>query len=198
MPSESITDLVADHLTPEEQTLLLELARSSIEQTLEGKGLIPLVLDDFPIALRQQGSSFVTLKVEERLRGCVGALEAFLPLAEDVRKHAIGAALFDYRFPPLRLYELPEMRIEISRLKPTRPLHYTCPEDLLISLRPGIDGVVLMDEQRRATFLPKVWLTIPEPDIFLSLLCQKMGAPPDTWRKKMLTILTYEVEDFQE
>jgi AMMECR1 domain-containing protein len=56
----------------------------------------------------------------------------------------------------------------------------------------------MFDEPRRATFLPKVWLTIPEPELFLSLLCQKMGAHADTWRKKMLTILTYEVEDFQE
>jgi AmmeMemoRadiSam system protein A len=198
MPSESKTDLVADQLTPEEQTFLLVLARSSIEQTLEGKDLIPLVFDDLPAALRQQCSSFVTLKIEERLRGCVGSLEALLPLAEDVRRHAIGAALFDYRFPPLKLGELPGVRIEISRLKPPRRLHYTCPEDLLLALRPGIDGVVLIDEPRRATFLPKVWQTVPEPDVFLSLLCQKMGAHPDTWRQKMLTILTYDVEDFYE
>jgi AMMECR1 domain-containing protein len=69
---------------------------------------------------------------------------------------------------------------------------------LLAKLRPGIDGVVLSDGLRRATFLPQVWEKLPEPELFLEHLCQKMGAPADLWRKKHLEVLIYQVEEFHE
>jgi AmmeMemoRadiSam system protein A len=140
----------------------------------------------------------VTLTSHGELRGCIGALEATQPLVEDVRIHAIAAALEDYRFPPVHPEELPFIKIEISRLTTPQPLDYRDPADLLSQLRPGVDGVVLRDGMRRATFLPQVWEKVPEADIFLGMLCRKMGAPTETWRKKKLTVLTYQVEEFHE
>lgn len=190
--------MATDTLTPEERSLLLRLARQALEAAVCGERLIPLKLVEFPLHLTQPGASFVTLTRHGELRGCVGTLEACEPLAEDVREHAKAAALQDYRFPPVQPEELPEIEIEISCLTPPVPLDYHCPEELLTLLHPGIDGVVLRDGIRRATFLPQVWEKIPDPSNFLSYLCQKMGADSSLWQYKKLQVFTYRVEEFHE
>jgi uncharacterized protein len=190
--------MTEDKLTTEEKQTLLELARQALEDGVRGQKLAQLDLYALPPRLQEQGASFVTLTVHGNLRGCIGALEPYQPLAEDVREHAIAAALQDYRFPNVRPEELPQIDIEISRLTPPAPLEYTTPGDLLSKLRPGIDGVVLRDDARRATFLPQVWEKLPDPADFLDSLCYKMGAAPDLWRKKHLDVLVYQVEEFHE
>ncbi len=187
-----------NRLTSEERRILLQIARQALESGVRGEPLPPLQLDQLPPRLRQKGSAFVTLTRRGQLRGCIGGLEAYQPLAEDVRQHAIAAALQDYRFPPVEPHELSEINIEISCLTTPEPLQYEKPEDLPKLLRPGIDGVVLKDGLRRATFLPQVWDKIPEPEAFLDMLCQKMGAPADLWRRKKLDVFVYRVEEFHE
>ena len=189
---------MADELGGEERTLLLKLARQALEQGVRGAPLEPLDLDALPPALRYPGVTFVTLTIDGELRGCVGALEAYLPLAEDVRAHAVAAAIQDYRFTPVTPQEAAQLKIEISRLTSLAPLEYQDAEELLASLRPGVDGVILGDGLRKATFLPQVWEKIPEPDRFLSYLCQKMGAEDDLWQVKKLLVYTYQVEEFHE
>ncbi|TLN23663.1 AmmeMemoRadiSam system protein A, partial [bacterium] len=132
------------------------------------------------------------------LRACIGALEAYQPLVDDVREHAAEAAQEDFRFYPVRPKEVAHIQIEISRLTQPQPLEYSSPEDLVARLRPGVDGVILRDGLHRATFLPQVWEKLPEPSAFLSHLCAKMGAAENAWRKKRLTVLTYQVEEFHE
>ena len=61
-----------------------------------------------------------------------------------------------------------------------------------------MDGVILRDGRRRATFLPQVWEKIPDKVEFMENLCYKMGEAPDVWRQKHLEVLTYEVEEFKE
>ena len=190
--------MTENKLTTEEKQTLLELARQALEDSVRGQKLAQLDLHALPPLLQEQGASFVTLTIHGNLRGCVGALEPYQPLAEDVREHAIAAALQDYRFPNVRPEELPQIDIEVSRLTPPAPLKYTTPDDLLSKLRPGIDGVVLRDGARRATFLPQVWEKLPDPADFLGSLCYKMGAAPDLWRQKHLDVLTYQVEEFHE
>jgi len=190
--------MTADKLTAEEKRTLLELAREALEGGVRGKKLAPLDLDSLPPRLREQGASFVTLTVAGNLRGCIGALEPYQPLAEDVREHAVAAALQDFRFPNVEPEELPQIAIEVSRLTPSAALEYTTPEDLLTKLHPGVDGVVLRDGPRRATFLPQVWEKLPDPACFLENLCYKMGVAPDQWRKKHLDVQVYRVEEFHE
>jgi len=190
--------MVPDRLTPEEKQYLLKLARQSLEKGVCGENLPQIELDTLTPHLRELGASFVTLTRRGDLRGCIGALEPYQPLAEDVREHAVAAALDDYRFPSVTPSELPEIKIEISRLTFPEPLEYNRPEDLSRLVRSGIDGVILRDGSRRATFLPQVWEKIPDVDMFLSQLCMKMGASPDTWRRKKLKVELYQVEEFHE
>lgn len=190
--------MVEDRLTTEEKQTLLRLAREALEIGVSGKKLPPLELTSMPPRLQEQGASFVTLTTRGNLRGCIGALEPYQPLAEDVREHAIAAALQDYRFPNVKPEELSHIEIEISRLTIPVPLEYSTPEDLLSKLRPGIDGVLLRDGPYRATFLPQVWEKLPDSAEFLDNLCYKMGVSPDLWRKKHLEVFMYKVEDFHE
>lgn len=187
-----------EKLTDEEKAYLLKLARQALELGVRGQPLPPLDLDSLTPTLRENGASFVTLTIDGELRGCVGTLEPHQPLAEDVREHAVAAALEDYRFPPVNEAELPKIKIEVSRLTLPTPLAYTDAQDLLAKLRPGVDGVVLRDGWRRATFLPQVWEKIPDRAEFLDNLCYKMGIAPNTWRQKHLEVLVYEVEEFHE
>ena len=185
-------------LNEQEKTVLLSLARRSIELAVNQHPLPQLNLDDYSPLLREKGASFVTLMIRGELRGCIGALEPYQPLVQDVCEHAAAAALEDYRFPPLTPDEVALIEIEISRLTTPQPLEYHAPEDLVKCLRPNIDGVVLRDGFRRSTFLPQVWEKLPDPAAFLSHLCQKMGAPANLWRKKPLDVFTYQVEEFRE
>jgi AmmeMemoRadiSam system protein A len=188
-----------NRLTSEERQILLRLAREAIECAVHGQELTPIHLATLPLPLQEDGSSFVTLTFYGQLRGCIGSLEAYQALAQDVREHAVGAALKDPRFPPLRASELNGIQIEISCLTRCVPLEYSDAQDLLSKLRPHVDGVILRDGfVRRATFLPQVWEKIPDPAEFLDNLCFKMGADPDLWRRQHLDVLTYQVEEFHE
>jgi AmmeMemoRadiSam system protein A len=187
-----------DRLTPEEKQTLLRISRQSLEAAVRGQGLPALERASLTPRLLADGASFVTLTMHGDLRGCIGALQPYQPLAADVREHAAAAALEDYRFHPVEPAELAEIAVEVSRLTVPTPLEYSTPEDLLSKLQPGTDGVILRDGVNRATFLPQVWEKIPEPAEFLASLCYKMGAAPDTWRRQHLEVLVYRVEEFHE
>ncbi len=187
-----------DKLTHEEKKALLRLARQSLEAGVRGTRLPTLDPAELTPTLKAEGAAFVTLTIHGDLRGCIGALEPYQSLAEDVREHAVAAALEDPRFPQVQENELAKIQIEVSRLTLPTPLDYEGPEDLLGKLRPGMDGVILRDGFRRATFLPQVWEKIPEAAAFLANLCYKMGAAPDTWKRKHLEVLVYQVEEFHE
>jgi uncharacterized protein len=187
-----------DHLSDEEQKVLLRLAREAMEGAVkEGK---PPRLDSSTLTprLKEQGASFVTLTIGGQLRGCIGALQAYQPLAEDVREHAIAAALEDPRFPPVESQELNAINIEVSYLTEPYPLEYSSTDELIKKLHPNVDGVILSDGLRRATFLPQVWEKIPDPANFLDNLCYKMGANADAWKRKHLDVMIYQVQEFHE
>lgn len=185
-------------LTDAERHFLLKIAREALENGVLGKPPPVLQLEQLSNNLRKAGASFVTITRRGMLRGCIGALEPYQELVEDVIEHAAAAALEDYRFPPVQPDELSEICIEISCLTVPKILEYENDQDLMARLRPGVDGVVVRDGFRRATFLPQVWEKIPQPANFMSQLCQKMGASADLWRRKKLEILTYQVEEFHD
>lgn len=157
--------------------VLLGLARHALEQHF-GEASIPPA--DCP-ALHAQGASFVTLTQHGNLRGCIGSLEAWRPLGQDVQENALAAALRDPRFPPLTAEELPHTRIEVSLLTPSEALHFRDQADALAQLRPGIDGIILAASGQRATFLPQVWEQLPDRATFMAQLKRKAGLPADYW-----------------
>lgn len=186
------------NLSDEEQKTLLRIARQALEAAVRGQAAPKIEAQAMSSRLHEPGAAFVTLTIGGMLRGCVGALEPYQSLAEDVKEHAVAAGLQDYRFPPVQPEELSQIEIEISRLTIPQPLNYTTPQSLPDALQPGKDGVVLRDGMRRATFLPQVWEKLPDPVEFLEHLCAKMGADPGLWMRKKLEVLVYQVEEFHE
>jgi AmmeMemoRadiSam system protein A len=147
--------------------------------------------------LSQPGAVFVTLTQGGDLRGCIGSLEAWRPLGQDVRANALAAAFDDPRFPPLRPEELAQTRIEVSVLSPPEPIQFADRADLLAQLRPGVDGLVLEAPGHRGTFLPQVWEQLPTPEEFLDHLVVKAHLRPGYW-SRAVRISRYTVTAFEE
>lgn len=189
-----------ERLSDEDKKILLTVAREAIVNATQNKRVVDLDITNYSKLLREYGASFVTLhrKSDGQLRGCIGALEAYQPLVKDVQYHAVAAALEDYRFPPVTISEIHDLHIEISRLTAPFNLKYDNPQELPGLLRPGVDGVILKDGFRKATFLPQVWEQLPDPEDFLAHLCRKMGDRPDRWKIKLLDVSIYQVEEFHE
>ncbi|MFT3850458.1 MAG: AmmeMemoRadiSam system protein A [Propionivibrio sp.] len=172
---------------------LLVIARNAIEKQL-GRSTHPAISHP---ALTNPAATFVTLTQDGTLRGCIGSLEAHRPLARDVAENAIAAAFRDPRFSPLGEDELGHTRVEVSLLEKPEPLDFKDEADALSQLRPGLDGLILTHGNRRATFLPQVWESLPEPQRFLSQLKLKAGLPAYFWDED-IALSRYGVQKWKE
>lgn len=189
--------------------LLLEAARGAIADALgvsdahdpdagvPDAGVRPPDPDASPEEATAKGAAFVTLTIDGRLRGCIGSLEAWRPLLDDVRANARHAAFDDPRFPPLTPVEFARVRLEVSVLTPPEPLVFTSEADLLGQLVPHEDGLVLEASGHRGTFLPQVWEQLPTPTAFLRGLKRKAGLP-ETWWGPGVRVSRYRVTAFEE
>ena len=143
------------------------------------------------------GACFVTLMHTGQLRGCIGSLQAYRPLLDDVKENAIAAAFRDPRFKPLAASEYNEICIEVSLLSPLKAMTISNEEDALTQFQPGVDGVVLHCGDKRGTFLPQVWESLPEPRRFLEELKRKAGLPGDFWSVEV-RLFRYHVDKWSE
>jgi AmmeMemoRadiSam system protein B/AmmeMemoRadiSam system protein A len=182
-----------DYLSEDDKKTLLRLARGSVESIVRERR--PLEVDPPESArLRDDGAAFVTLRIDGRLRGCIGRIEAKTPLYQIVVDMAAEAATEDHRFRPVRPDELAEIHIEISVNTPLRPVGGA--EDIEL----GKHGVVVAEGLRRGVFLPQVatesgWTK----EEFLRNLCsQKAGLAPDAYengaRLFVFTSIVFEEE----
>ena len=177
----------------DEQKILLQTARDTIEYGLKYQQLKKIDILSYPPSLQEKGACFVTLKIGDQLRGCIGSLQAYQPLIEDVAHNAYAAAFQDPRFYPVTAAELPDLTIHISVLNKPEPMYFTSEADLISQLRPGIDGLILTEGPHRGTFLPSVWENLPDPKTFLQHLKLKAGLPKHYW-SDTLKIERYTVE----
>lgn len=174
---------------------LLNVARASIEHSLHTGLPLDVDVSAFPPELREPRATFVTLRgAGGELRGCIGELEAYRPLVASVADRARAAAFGDPRFPPLRADELDGLAIHVSVLLPLTPIDARTEAELVAQLRPGVDGVLIDDGVHRATFLPAVWESLPDPRLFLRELRRKAGMSPDGW-PVTLRVWRYGVEE---
>lgn len=176
---------------------LLSLARESIQYGLLHSGPIKPDPGRYPDYVRDPGAAFVTLQLNGQLRGCIGSLEAYRPLIEDIADNAYAAAFRDPRFPPVTEHELPELDIAISILSKPQPMSFDSEQDLLSQLQPGIDGLILESAGRRGTYLPSVWESLPTPESFFNSLKTKAGLPPDYWSDD-IRVWRYQTESLHQ
>jgi AmmeMemoRadiSam system protein A len=179
------------NLSEAQGQVLVRLARQTLMERL-GIQIPQAEIDSLNVALKDSCfksmcGTFVTLKIKERLRGCIGNLTSDTRLESGVRRNTINAAFHDPRFEPLSTSDMDRVEIEISILS-----------DLVKKLRPHIDGVIIRKGHASATFLPQVWEQLPRPQDFLSHLCSKAGLSADSWKNPELEVSTYQVQYFEE
>ena len=132
-----------------------------------------------------KGASFVTLKLNGKLRGCIGSLTPERAIAIDLAENAHSAAMHDTRFKPLSKDELQKIDFSISLLTDFEKIEYTSYDDLLDKIKPGEDGILINDGERKGIFLPSVWDLIPNKDDFITQLKIKAGLSPSYWSDEM-------------
>lgn len=177
----------------DERKILLQTAKDSVIYGLNHPNPPELDLHNYSPHLLEHRSCFVTLRMHEHLRGCIGSLQASQPLIMDVVANAFNAAFDDPRFKPVKAHELDHLVIDISVLSKPITMQVKTEADLLQQLRPGVDGLILSDHGHRATFLPSVWDQLPNPADFVSQLKNKAGWNSDYW-SNTLKIETYTAE----
>jgi AmmeMemoRadiSam system protein A len=148
------------NISGKDKRLLLKLARKRILGYLSNArtaGSSPLLSgqepgEGFPEFLQTRCGAFVSLYVNEKLRGCIGTFSESEPLYRCVQQMALSAATSDSRFPPLMREEMDELKIEISVLSPR--VRVSGPEDIVL----GKHGIYIQKGSNRGTFLPQVAL----------------------------------------
>lgn len=179
----------SDRIEDEDRQRLMRLARRALEARVLGR---PGPAIDRGGALDWPRGAFVTIRCHGALRGCLGRLEADVPLAETVAHLAAIVADSDPRFPPVSAADLPALTLEISVLTPEREV------ESVDEIEVGRHGVIVEDGARRGLLLPQVPLEVGwDRETFLAHTCLKASLPADAWRHGA-RILVFEAQVFGE
>jgi AmmeMemoRadiSam system protein A len=186
--------MTGPELDPDAGATLVGLAVAALRAHLGGLDPVP----DQPAdpTLRRDGATFVTLEQRGALRGCVGTVTPAQPLWRDAVHNAVRAAA-DPRLPPVTAAEWPSLDVHVSVLSELEPVPAATVDVLTAALRPGVDGLLVSDGYRRATFLPAVWAKVPDPYAFVTALLVKGGWAGRRWPEG-LTAQRYTVAEFHD
>jgi AmmeMemoRadiSam system protein A len=169
------------HLSPADEATLLTVGLDAVAQVLGTGRFDPPAPDAFVGPLAEPGASFVTLTRDGALLGCIGTLTAHRALVVDVAHHAVAAGFADPRLPPITVDDYRAMEMKVSVLTPPEPMSVGDLPDLVRSVEPGRDGLLVESRSGHATFLPSVWEQLPDPVRFLDALWHKAGWRPGFW-----------------
>jgi len=176
-------------LSRTERLLLLDLAEKAVLSAASG-GAPPVPGSEAVFGLRC--GAFVTLKMDGKLRGCIGSFTGTGSLGATIVAMAGAAATGDPRFRPVTPAEAVSVTIQISVLSEMTP---ALPSQVI----PGVHGVYVRRGRRAGTLLPQVateegW----DRETLLAHSCLKAGLPPDAWKHDETEILVYTAEVFPE
>ena len=168
------TDSKNNYINKYYSNYVLETAKNSIIESLKGKEYIPT---EIPSVLTQYGASFVTLKLNGELRGCIGSVYPTKPLILDIIDNTINASFHDPRFSPITERELPHLEVFVSILSSIEKIDFRDERDLQCKIYPY--GVIIAERDKRAVYLPEVWEQLPNREVFLNSLKEKAGLPQE-------------------
>jgi len=188
LPRPSPIAVEQSEFSPEERTLLLQLAHDSILSALENR---EVSMDPPSPHLAEPRGAFTSLYLNGELRGCVGYVLPVSSVYRAVIDTARAAAFEDARFYPVTIEEARQLKIELSVLSPPAPISA---EEVEV----GRHGLLISLAGLRGLPLPQVpternWDRI----IFLEQTCRKAGLPPDAWQRGAL-IEAFTAEVFGE
>ena len=165
-----------NRLSSEDKNLLLQIAREAIVLYIEN-GATPR-LDTPNPGLQEKRGCFVCVKINGKLRGCIGNFISDKPLYQLVQEMAISAATRDPRFYPMKKADLAQFDLEISVLTPLRKI------SSIEEIQVGVHGLYIEKNYSRGVLLPQVAIEYGwDRDTFLSQTSMKAGMNPDDWKE---------------
>jgi len=176
---------------------LVKIARDSIASYFEKKDVS--FSDEDKERFKEKLGVFVTLKIGDELRGCIGFVEGVSPLYEGVAGAAKSAAFSDPRFTPLTKDEFKKVRAEVSVLTKPELIDVEKAEDYMEKIKIGEDGLIIKGSHGSGLLLPQVpsewgW-NVKE---FLENLCMKAGLNKDEWKELENKVYKFQAEVFEE
>jgi len=173
-------------LDPETTAALLRIAREAVTAAATHGSPARHPSRSATGSLDEPGAAFVTITEHGSLRGCMGSLVAEQPLGDAVASAAVSAAVRDPRFLPITERELSAVHIDVSVLGPATALRDPA------AFRPGIDGIIVARDGRRALLLPEVatdqgWGARE----MLDAVCEKAGLEGHAWHDQRTRLFVF-------
>jgi AmmeMemoRadiSam system protein A len=138
------------NLTAEDKTVLLSIARKTIQQYVTNRTVPWMDKNQLSPNLLIPAGAFVTLSEFGALRGCIGSFQATEPLYRTVQSMAVAASTQDPRFDPVNPSDINRLKIEISVLTPMKKIKSIDEIEL------GKHGIYIKKGGKSGTFLPQV------------------------------------------
>ncbi|QOP45495.1 AmmeMemoRadiSam system protein B [Sulfurimonas paralvinellae] len=162
-------------LNDQEKKELKELARLALYEAVLHDKRISVDASKLSPKLSKHLGTFVTLKEQGQLRGCIGRFEPNAPLYEVIIDMAISASRYDNRFSPVTPEELSNIEIEISVLTPRHRVNSV--DDIVV----GKHGIYVSYGGRNGTYLPQVATDLGwnKEQFFYSCCVEKAGIAPE-------------------
>ncbi|MEM3064205.1 MAG: TIGR00296 family protein [Candidatus Nitrosotenuis sp.] len=185
------------NISDQDGAILVKTARKIVTEFVKNGRRLELD-EDSRRRLDFESGIFVTLNIEDDLRGCIGFT---LPrkVSQALPEAAIAAATQDPRFLPVSESELDRITFEVTVLTPPQPLRVDNPVQIPSKIKIGRDGLLIKRGYHSGLLLPQVpkehgW----DERKFLDYTCQKAGLPPGCWMEKDAQIFTFEGIIFKE
>lgn len=184
-------------ISDEDGKILVSTARKIVTEFLRS-GHKPRLDKDMESKLSFDAGVFVTLNLNNDLRGCIG-----FPLPKKISQAlpeaAIAAATEDPRFSPVEPHELDSITFEVTILTPPVEITVDDPQELLSKIKVGRDGLIIRQGHHSGLLLPQVPVEYGwNEEKFLEHTCQKAGLPSNSWKEKNTQIFSFEGIIFKE
>ena len=192
MPNKNTRRMEVGHnFSKAEKLELLKIARQAVVAVVTNQAYVPEKPENHE--LLKKAGAFVTLHEKGELRGCIGYIEAILPVYATVAETAAKAAVSDPRFEPVSEGELKNIEVEVSVLSSLVKVKNI--EEVVV----GKHGVLIENGFYRGLLLPQVatennW----DKEEFLRYTCMKAGLERDCYKNPHTRVYVFTADVFSE
>jgi len=137
-------------ITGSEKKALIQVAARAIREKIDPGCKQSPAMPELTKNLQRRCGAFVSIYVDQELRGCIGTFSEEEPLYRNVMSMAKAAASEDSRFSSLQAKEFSGTELEISVLTPRQRIND--PSEIVI----GLHGIYIKQGAYRGTLLPQV------------------------------------------
>lgn len=165
----------------------IKLAKDTIFEYVLNKKKLEIPEDLPKEMLENKAGTFVTLKKNDNLRGCIGTLGPVRDsIAEEIIENAISAATKDPRFPEVKPDELDNLEISVDVLKESEKI------DSIDKLDTKRYGVIVTSGYRRGVLLPNIeGIDSKEEQVFIALRKARIS-PSEPYELRRFEVIRHE------